>query len=50
MSRVTLDYVTFYNCFCSQDNMEGASQGSLTKVTLCPDSYDIRDLCEDAEG
>lgn len=50
MSRAILDYVTFYNCFCSQDNMEGASQGSLTKITLCPDSYNIRNLCEDAEG
>lgn len=49
MSQITLDYVAFYNCFCSQDNMEGPSQGSLAKITLHPDSYNIRNLVEDEE-
>lgn len=50
MSQTTLDYFSLYNCFCSQDNVERASQGSLAKITLCPDSYNIRNLCEDTEG
>lgn len=50
MSQITLDYVTFfYNCFCSQDNVEGPSQGSLAKITLRPDSYNIGNLVEDEE-
>lgn len=49
MSQTTPDYITHCNCFCSQDNMEGASQGSLAKITLYPNSYNIRNLCEDTE-
>lgn len=50
MSQTALDYFTLYDGFCSQDNMEGAPQGSLAKITLGPDSYNVRNLWEDAEG
>lgn len=30
--------------------MEGPPQGSLAKITLRPDSYNVRDLWEEAEG
>lgn len=49
MFQTTLDYFTLYNCFYSQDNMEGASKGSLAKIPPCPDSYNIRNLSEDTE-